>query len=85
MWLKMRPDNVKSSHWKLFYPGEFYAGDLAYNEPVNEREVRADVRERYGVKRLPQGTYVEPGSTNDWYDALSPEAKREQDFLFSTS
>lgn len=75
----MRSDNIKSNHWMLFYPGEFYAGDLAYHKPVNEREVREDVRERYGVKRLPAGTYVEPGSTMDWYNALSPEARRIQD------
>lgn len=78
----MRPNNVKSDHWKLFYPGEFYAGDLSYCKPMNEREVRADVRWRYGVKRLPAGTYVEPGSTMDWYNALSPEARREQDEMF---
>jgi len=79
----MRPDNVKSTHWKLFYPGEFYAGDLSYCEPLNEKEVRADIRERYGVNRLPAGTYVEPGSTCDWYNRLSPSAKREQDYIFS--
>jgi len=79
----MRPNTVKSMHWMLFYPGEFYAGDLAYYKPVNEKEVREDVRERYGIKKLPAGTHVEPGSTVDWYDALSPEAKREQDYIFS--
>jgi len=81
----MRSDNVKFSHWKLFYPGECYTGDLAYYEPVCEKEVRADVRERYGVKKLPTGTYVEPGSTMDWYNALSPEAKRERDFIHETA
>ena len=79
----MRSDTVKSDHWKLFYPGEFYAGDLSYDKPVNEKEVRADVRKCYGINRLPAGTYVEPGSTVDWYNALSPAAKREQDHIFS--
>ena len=81
----MRSDKIESTHWKLFYPGEFYAGDLEYYKPVNEKEVRADVRERYGVQKLPAGTYVEPGSTVDWYNALSPSAKREQDEMFMLS
>lgn len=72
----------KSYKWKCFYPGEFYAFDLEYTEPVDEQYAREDLRERYGVKRLPAGTYLEPGSTCDWYNALSPEAKREQDELF---
>jgi hypothetical protein len=80
----MRSDSVKSSHWKLFYPGECYAGDLAYREPVCEREVRADVRERHGVTKLPAGTYVEPGSTMDWYNALSPGERAEQQRMFET-
>jgi hypothetical protein len=75
--------SVKSCHWKVFYPGDFYAWDLEYTEPVDEKYVKADVREREGVKRLPAGTYVEPGSTTDWYRKLSPEDKREQDELFA--
>lgn len=74
---------VKSSKWKVFYPGECYAWDLEYREPVDEAYVREDVREREGRQRLPAGTYLEPGSTCDWYNVLSPQAKREQDDLFS--
>ena len=74
----------KSNRWMVFYPGDFYAWDLAYEEPVDEAYVKADVRKRAGVKRLPAGAYVEPGSTTDWYNALSPEAKKEQDEMFST-
>jgi hypothetical protein len=73
---------TKSYKWKVFYPGDFYAWDLEYKEPVDEAYVREDVRDRVGRKRLPAGTYVEPGSTCDWYNALSPEAKREQDEMF---
>jgi hypothetical protein len=76
--------NIKSCHWKVFYPGECYAWDLEYCEPVDEQYVRADVRIRECVKHLPAGTYVEPGSTNDWYNALSPEDKKEQDRMFAT-
>jgi hypothetical protein len=50
---------------------------------VDEKYVKSDVRQREGVKRLPAGTYVEPGSTTDWYRKLSPEDKREQDELFA--
>ena len=75
--------SMKARHWKLFYPGDFYARDLSYQKPMNEREVRADVRERYGVGKLPAGTYVEPGSTVDWYNALPPKARKEQDEIFA--
>lgn len=73
---------IKSRKWKCFYPGECYAWDLEYTEPVDEKFVREDIRDREGVRRLPSGTFFEPGSTVDWYNNLSPGAKREQDELF---
>ena len=47
---------IRSSHWMFRYPGMTHAGDLRFNVPVLERDARAELRERMGVGRLPEGT-----------------------------
>ena len=42
----------KSTHWHVLYEGECYANDLRFNEPLNEAEVRAYLREYHDVNRL---------------------------------
>lgn len=50
----------KSTHWRVYTPGDFYPGDYEYRELKTEREVRADLRAAWKLKRLPNGTFVEP-------------------------
>ena len=61
---------MKESHkrykWWCRFPGEVYANDFCFREPVNERDARAYIRAWLGggkgpVARLPPGTQIWPG------------------------
>lgn len=43
---------MKTTHWKVSVPGCFYAEDFHTRHPTNEREARAEYRERNNLARL---------------------------------
>jgi hypothetical protein len=48
----------RSTHWKVHYPGEVYAGDLRFYIPQNEQQVRQYLRDVEEIPRLPNGLEV---------------------------
>lgn len=44
----------------VLHPSEAYVNNLDYPKPLNEREVRDDLRDRLGVDRLKSGTHIWP-------------------------
>lgn len=46
----------KSDHWMVKLPGEVYANDLRFTQPVGIEEAKQAMRDRLKVKRLPRGT-----------------------------
>ncbi len=64
---------MAEKHYKWYFhsPGMIYAGNLDFNEPVSKEEVKEELRQRWDVKRLPNGTAVWP------YSPLPKEGKRD--------
>jgi len=50
--------NQRSSHWKVHYPSEVYAGDLRFYIPQNEQQVRQYLRDVEEIPRLPNGLEI---------------------------
>ena len=48
----------KSCKWWVHYPGEVYANDMDWCEPVTRKESTDRARNWLGVKRLPHGTEI---------------------------
>jgi hypothetical protein len=51
---------MRARRWFVKLPGETYACDVRFYEPVPEEEARQYVRNQLGVKRLPNSTRVWP-------------------------
>ena len=51
----------KSKKWWFHFPGQVYANDFVFDEPVNVLDAKAYVRRWLGVKRLSVGTECWPG------------------------
>ena len=51
----------KRYKWWVHYPGEVYANDMDWYEPVDEETARKRARRWLGVKRLPRGTEIWAG------------------------
>jgi len=49
---------AKARVWWLHYPGLGYAITFHFSKPVGEREVRADARGYFRVRKLPNETAV---------------------------
>jgi len=47
--------------WWVHYPGEVYANDMDFYEPVTRKTATNRARDWLGVKRLPNGTEIWPG------------------------
>lgn len=63
----------KHSKWYYHTPGMIYAGNIDFNRPVSAEEVKQELRERWEVKRLPNGTAVWP------YSPL-PDSGKQRDY-----
>lgn len=53
--IKFTKQPRKSTQWWVKIPGEVYANDIRFKEPVDERAAREYMRQWLQVKRLPKG------------------------------
>jgi len=51
----------KRCKWWVKYPGQFYANDMDWHNPVTEATARKRARNWLGKKRLPPGTEIWAG------------------------
>ncbi len=52
-----------TSHWRVYWPGDFYYWDFYTSEPCDESQARRELREYTKRKRLPNGVSIEPATS----------------------